>query len=116
MTRFTRQELADEVARLQREHEEYRKTVLEVALEARDSEGWCSDGFKEAMETLGLADQLPSTERIVVLKVLVDAEDSGYDVDSMGDYEWAQAAISKVRYASPGDLASFAVEDAPKDK
>ena len=115
-SKTTRQQLADELERVQREHAQFKDLVWQVAVEGKENEDWCAEGFRDAMETLGLADRIPPSERVVVLEVLVNAEDSGYNVDDMSDYEWADAALSKLRYSSPGDLESYETKDAPKEK
>jgi hypothetical protein len=115
-SKTTRQELADELTRLQAEYEVFRKDVAQAALEAKDSEGWCSEGFRDAMDNLGLTDLIPSHKRLVTLKVVVDAVEQGYDTDYLDEDGWAEAALSSIRYSSPGDLHGYEVEDAPKDK
>lgn len=104
-----------ELESLRAKHENFRKDVFYAATEAKDTEGWCSEGFREVMENLGLDEFIESTERVVILKVLVDAEDTGYDVENMDDISWARAGISKLRYASPSDLESYSVEELPQD-
>lgn len=113
--RTTKPELTAEVRRLEKEFAEFRKDVAETALHAKDEQGWCNEGFREAVEALGIGDLLPSTERLVTIVVLTDAEEYGMSVDEMDEDDWAEAAISKLRYASIGDLESYQVNDAPKD-
>lgn len=115
-SKTTRQELADELVRIQSEYGQFRKDVAQAALDVKDSEGWCSDGFREAMDNLGLADLIPSTERIVTLKIRIDADEAGYDAEYMGDEEWADAAISSIRYKSAHELEGYEVSEVPQDK
>lgn len=114
-SKTTKSELEAEVLRLHREQKDYKERVARVALEHRDNEGWCSEGFREAMDELELLEFVPSSERLVVLKVIVDADSAGLDAAEADDDEWAEAAIYKLRYASVGDLEGYAVEDVPKD-
>lgn len=116
ISKATRQQLADELARIQVEHEDFRRAVAQIALETKESEGWCSDGFRDAMDNLGLLDLLPSNKRLVTLQVVVDAEEQNYDPEYMSDESWADAAISAIRYTSAANLHGYEVEDAPQDK
>jgi hypothetical protein len=115
-SKTTKEQIASELRALQAKHDQFRKDVAQAALDAKDSEGWCSEGFREAMDNLGLIDLIPSNKRLVTLKVVVDAAEQGYDTDYLDEDGWAEAALSSIRYSSPGDLHGYDVEDAPQDK
>jgi phenylpyruvate tautomerase PptA (4-oxalocrotonate tautomerase family) len=114
-SKTTKAEIASELERVLAEQKQYKEHVARVALEQKENEGWCSEGFREAMEELDLEDFLPDARRIVILKVEVDASKNGYDPDQMDESDWANAAISNIRYHTAGDLYAYDVEDVPKD-
>jgi len=68
-------------AEVRSQYEQFKKDVREVALNAKQSENWCDQGFNAAMDELGL-EKLPSEFEIDVeikavqtVTVTVDADD-----------------------------------------
>lgn len=115
-SKTTRGEALDELERTRKELADFKRQVVDVALEAKADFDWCSEGFRDTMTTLGLEKLLPATERIVVLKVRVDADEACLEVSEMDDEDWASAAISKVQNLYHYDLHGYSVEDVPQDK
>ena len=115
MTQMTRAEAIDELTKLKLKYDEFRSKVVEAAMDAKESNGWCDSGFAKAMEDLGLKDSLPKVRKRVTLVVDLELDhESGYDLRNMEDEEWADAALESIRdnYTSSYELESYDVEEA----
>lgn len=115
MTQMTRTEAIDELTKLKLEYDEFRSKVVDAALDAKESNGWCDSGFARAMEDLGLKDSLPKARKLVILVKEVELDhESGYDLRDMTDEDWADAALEQIRdeYTSSHELSSYEVKNA----
>lgn len=56
------------------EHESFKNLVYVTALEQKEQQGWCDEGFADSMKTLGI--KTPSQFRRVTIVVDVDLYDS----------------------------------------
>lgn len=111
-SKTTKAQLEAELVRVQKEHEAFKSQVAEAALNAKEENDWCDEGFREAMTDLGLGHILPSDERVVTLEIKVK-NDGAYDLSYMGESNWVQLAIDKVKTYQFGrtDLHDFKVDE-----
>lgn len=80
--------LALEKDELVTSHENFKRQVVKVAKAHKESEGWCTQGFNEAMGELGL--EVPSRYRRLQVDIYVDL------TDESGPTEWDEDEIADV--------------------
>lgn len=95
-SKTTKADLEAEVRRLaslandnHNELQSFQNRVYEVALEQKQENDWCDEGFTKAMKELGL--KAPAQYRLVTIKIPFDLLDSkgptGYDLEDIEDLE-----------------------------
>lgn len=67
-----------------KELEEFKKKVAQVALRTKNEENWCNDGFKAAMKELGIP--LPDRNAQIVMEIELPFDVDPDDLEAVQEY------------------------------